>query len=142
VRITHRLYEDPTRIGGVRPYEAGDPMNRVHWRATARTGQLHSKVYEPSSLTGATVLLDFHKAGYPRRGEPHRSELAVTAAASLANAVYEMGQQIGLITNGRDAVDRIRLEGWEGDVRTRKAARQTGAMHEQSERLEPIIVAT
>ena len=111
VRLTHRLYEDPTRIGGVRPYEAGDPLNRVHWRATARTGILHSKVYEPSTLTGATLLLDFHQAGYHSRGEPQRSELAVTTTVSLANAVYEMGQQIGLITNGRDAADRIRLEG-------------------------------
>src|ERR1051326_2478449 len=37
VRMTHRLYEDPTRVSGVRPYEAVDPLNRVHWRATART---------------------------------------------------------------------------------------------------------
>ena len=42
-QLVHRLYEDPTRISGVRPYEAGDPLNRVHWRATARTGALHSK---------------------------------------------------------------------------------------------------
>ena len=34
VRMAHRLYEDPTRIAGVRPYEAGDPLNRVHCRAT------------------------------------------------------------------------------------------------------------
>ncbi|HZT79021.1 MAG TPA: DUF58 domain-containing protein, partial [Gemmataceae bacterium] len=87
VILTHRLYEDPTRIGGVRPYEAGDPINRVHWRATARTGTLHSKVYEPSTIAGATILLDFHQAGYPARGEPARSELAATTAASLANAV-------------------------------------------------------
>ena len=60
VLLTHRLYEDPTRIAGVRPYEAGDPLNRVHWRATARTGTLHSKVHEPSTLAGATMLLDFH----------------------------------------------------------------------------------
>ena len=66
VLLTHRLFEDPTRISGVRPYELGDPLNRVHWRATARTGALHSKVHEPSTLAGATVLLDFHQAGYPR----------------------------------------------------------------------------
>jgi uncharacterized protein (DUF58 family) len=108
VRLTHRLYEDPTRIAGVRPYEAGDPLNRVHWRATARTGLLHSKLYEPSTQAGATILLDFHQAGYHARGEPHRSELAVTTAASLANAVYLLGQQVGLVTNGRDAADRIR----------------------------------
>ena len=37
VRMTYRLYEDPTRIAGVRAYQPGDPLNRVHWRATART---------------------------------------------------------------------------------------------------------
>jgi uncharacterized protein (DUF58 family) len=142
VRLVHRLYEDPTRIGGVRPYEAGDPLNRIHWRASARAGQLHSKIYEPSTLAGATLVLDFHRAGYPRRGEPHRSELAVTAAASLANAIYELGQQVGLVTNGRDAADRIRLEGWEHDFRTRQAARQSTAMREHSERLRPLVVET
>src|SRR5262245_23514283 len=53
VRLVHRLFEDPTRISGVRPYETGDPLNRVHWRATARTGRLHSKVYDPSTMAGA-----------------------------------------------------------------------------------------
>jgi uncharacterized protein (DUF58 family) len=141
VRLTHRLYEDPTRIAGVRPYEAGDPLSRVHWKVTARTGTLHSKIHEPSTLAGATVLLDFHRAGYPARGEPFRSELAVTAAVSLANAVYEMGQQVGLVTNGRDAADRIKQEGWEHDPRTREAAR-AATMTEESERLEPVVVDT
>ncbi len=142
VRLTHRLYEDPTRIAGVRPYEAGDPLNRVHWRATARTGTLHSKIQEPSTLAGATVLLDFHTAGYHERGEPFRSELAVTTAVSLANGVWEMGQQIGLVTNGRDAADRIRVEGWHNqDPRTRQAAR-TASMSEESQRLQPLVVPT
>jgi uncharacterized protein (DUF58 family) len=142
VRLTHRLYEDPTRIAGVRPYQAGDPLNRVHWGATARTGQLHSKVYEPSTLSGATVLLDFHEGGYHRQGEPYRSELAVTAAASLANAVYLTGQQVGLITNGRDAAERMKREVTEGEFRTRRAARQTASEEEESERLRPLVVET
>jgi uncharacterized repeat protein (TIGR01451 family) len=142
VRMTHRLYEDPTRIAGVRPYEAGDPLNRVHWRATARTGALHCKVYEPSTLSGATVLLDFHQAGYHSRGEPFRSELAVTVAASLANAVHLLGQQVGLVTNGRDAADRIRTEGWDGEPPSRAAARRSTAMEEKSDRLQPVTVPT
>lgn len=107
VRLTHRLYEDPTRIGGVRPYEPGDPLNRIHWRATARSGRLHSKIYDPSTLAGATILLDFHESGYPSRGEPHRSDLAATAAASLAHAITQLGQQVGLVTNARDAAERL-----------------------------------
>lgn len=142
VRMAHRLYEDPTRIAGVRQFEVGDSLNRVHWRATARTGVLHSKVYEPSSVAGATLLLDFHVDDYESRFEPFRSELAITAAASLANALYEMGQQVGLITNGRDAADRIRLEGWAYDLRSRDAARQSASMLPTSERLRPVIVST
>ncbi len=142
VRLSLRLYEDPTRIAGVREYQMGDPLNRVHWRATARTGHLHSKVYEPSTIAGATLVLDFHQSAFDPRHEPVRSEVAITAAASVANALYQLGQQVGLITNGRDAADRIRRQGWDPDPRTRSAARQAGAMLQSSDRLQPIVVET
>lgn len=142
VRMAHRLFEDPTRIAGVREYQAGDPMNRVNWKATARMGTLHSKVYEPSSVAGATIVLDFHRGSHPKKNEPYRSELAVTATASLANAVYEMGQQLGLVTNGRDAADRIQQEGFDVDLRTRDKAQRVAAMREDNDRLRPIIVPT
>jgi len=58
--LTHRLYEDPTRHAGIRAYQPGDPLNRVHWPATARTGTLHSHIYEPSVVAGATLVMDFH----------------------------------------------------------------------------------
>jgi uncharacterized protein (DUF58 family) len=140
--MTHRLFEDPTRIAGIRAYQNGDSLSRIHWRATARTGQLQSKVYEPSSVAGATLLLDFHEASFERRDEPLRSELAVSCAASIANAVHQMGQQVGLASNGRDAADRIRVEGWQGDRRTRKEARQSASMLAESDRLQPVIVPT
>jgi uncharacterized protein (DUF58 family) len=142
VRMSYRLYEDPTRIAGVRQYQPGDSLNRVHWKATARTGTLHSKIYEPSTVAGITLLLDFHLDSHDPQHEPVRSELSVTAAASLANAVYEMGQQIGLVTNGRDAADRIRVEGWDYDIRTRDAARRAAGMSEASDRLRPVVVET
>lgn len=142
VRMSHRLFEDPTRIAGVRQYERGDSLNRVHWRATARTGVLHSKVYEPSTVAGATLLLEFHEAAYRPEDEPIRSELAVTLVASIANALYQMGQQVGFVTNGRDAADRIRVEGWELDLRTRATAQQSAGMQDTSDRLQPVIVDT
>jgi uncharacterized protein (DUF58 family) len=142
VRITHRLYEDPTRIAGVRAYQQGDPLSRIHWRATARTGALHSKVLEPSTLSGVTVLLDFHQAGYHDRGEPARSELAVTGAISLIHAVYLLGQQTGLVTNARDAAERIRTEGWEKDPRSRREANREADDVTEARRLEPLVVET
>ncbi len=145
IRLTHRLFEDPTRIAGVRLYQPGDPLNRVNWRATARTGILHSKVYDASTVAGATIVLDFHRDSYPERNEPGRSELAVTAALSLANAISLMGQPIALVTNARDAVDRIRQrremapDGAEPRS-NRAAAHQLAGMRARDDRLRPLIV--
>lgn len=142
IHLQHRLFEDPTRISGVRRYEQGDPLNRVHWRATARTGVLHSKTYEPSALAGATIVLDFHVRAYDQKDEPYRSEIGISVATSLAHAVFLMNQQVGLVTNARDAVDRVRTEGWKGQVRGREKAKQSVAMSDSSDRLRPLIVPT
>ena len=142
VRMTHRLFEDPTRITGVRLYERGDPLNRVHWRATARTGTLHCKTYEPSCVAGATLLLDFHTDNHQGNGRLYRSELAVTTVASLANAVQQLGQQVGFVTNGRDAVDRIHHEGWRPEFHTRAAAQTQTGMRARSDRLQPVVIET
>ncbi|MBG88497.1 MAG: DUF58 domain-containing protein [Verrucomicrobiales bacterium] len=143
VKMMHRLFEDPTRISGVRAYEAGDPLNRVHWRATARTGQLHSKTYDPSCIAGMTLLLDFHE--YSHRGgsfAPMLTELCITTAASLANTVYQMNQQVGLISNGRDAVERVKEEGWKEEFRTRSMAKKLLDLRGKSDRLRPVLVKT
>jgi uncharacterized protein (DUF58 family) len=149
IRLANRLFEDPTRTAGVRPYVVGDPLQRVHWRATARTGQLHCRVYEPTSLAGASLLIDFHADGYPARGEPYRSELAITAAVSLAYAVFGLNQQVGIASNGRDAADRIREESLETEEQhkeeeyaTRLAAREHFELLEQNTRLRPVVVDT
>jgi uncharacterized protein (DUF58 family) len=140
--LTHRLFEDPTRIAGVRPYEPGDPMNRVHWKVTARTGTLHCKLNEPTVLAGATILLDLHREAYHERGEPYRSELAVTTAAALAGALCEIGQQVGLITNGGNCADRVRAQRERLDPRTRREARQAQGEVDEVTRMAPLIVPT
>jgi uncharacterized protein (DUF58 family) len=142
VRLTHRLFEDPTRVFGVRPYLQGDPLNRIHWKATARTGELHSRIFEPSTVAGATILLDFHRERYTPQGEPHRSETAVMAAVAVANAVCQLGQQVGLITNACDAADRIREEGHRREFTTRTVAQSSVSMQEASDRLRPVQVET
>ena len=142
IKMAHRLFEDPTRIAGVRAYQEGDPLNRIHWRATARTAKLHSKIYESSTVAGLTIVLDFHANGFYTQHEPVRSELAVTAAISVANTIQLLGQQVGLLTNGRDAAERMRQQGWEVELDDREQARQAGAMMDENDRLHPLQVPT
>jgi len=142
IRLVHRLYEDPTRTSGIRDYQDGDPLNRIHWRATARLGRLQSRTFEPSVMAGATLLLDFHTGALAGDGAAVRTELATTTAASLANAVHQMGQPVGLISNGRDIMDRMRAEGWNHAFRTRGQARERVGLEKRSERLRPVLVET
>ena len=148
VRLANRLFEDPTRTAGVRPYQIGDPLQRVHWRATARTGQLHCRVFEPTSLAGASILVDFFEKGYDKNREPYRSDLAVTTACSLAYAVSLLNQQVGIASNGRDAAERIRQEASEAveepeeGFTTRSDARDRFEELDQSNRLRPVVVDT
>ena len=148
VRLANRLFEDPTRTAGVRPYQYGDPLQRVHWRATARTGELHCRVFEPTSLAGASILIDFHSAGFDDKREPMRSELAITTACSLAYAVSTLNQQVGLASNGCDAVERIRTEASDEptsnieDAESRDDVRHQYEAVSNSERLRPVVVPT
>jgi len=139
IRIRDAVVQDPTRIRGIRKWQIGDPLRSVHWAATARTGMLHSKVYEPTSIAGATLVLDFNSQTNPSRDEPIRSDLAASLACSIAAALYELNQPVGLLSNGRDAADRIRSEGIDHDYRTRGAARDGAAMRDADDRLRPVI---
>ncbi len=146
IRLHDRLMEDPTRLAGVREYQLGDPFNRIHWKATARMARLHSRVYESTTLAGATVLLDFHADGYPSRGEPYRSELAITVAASLAYAVAVSRQPIGFGSNGYDAAARIRLESLPHSDDDGDPLADRAALHQQLDvlpretRLRPVYI--
>lgn len=140
IRMRENIMDDPTRLRGIRQWQPGDPMRSVHWAATARTGTLHSKVYEPSSIIGATLILDLHKSTTPMEHEPIRGDLAITAAASIATALHESNEPVGMATNARDAADRIRQEGWTGDHRVRGQAQAAASMMDESERLRPIIL--
>jgi uncharacterized protein (DUF58 family) len=140
IRMRENVMDDPTRLRGIRQWQPGDPMRSVHWAATARTGSLHSKIYEPSSIIGATLVLDLHESTTPKQHEPVRGDLAIAAAASIATALHESNEPIGMATNGRDAADRIRSEGWVGDHRVRGQAKEAASMRSENVRLRPVLL--
>ena len=102
MRSPHRLYQDPTRMAGVRPYESGDSMRNIHWRASAHEDTLLVKKFQPSMALSTTVVLDLDRSAFPYREEYSGSEWAVVLAASVASHVAEQRQEIGFLSNGED----------------------------------------
>ncbi|MEM7587657.1 MAG: DUF58 domain-containing protein [Acidobacteriota bacterium] len=119
------LFEDPSRFQGIREYQRGDSLRRVHWRATARSGKLQVKLFEPAVLEGVTLAVEMAQKVLrgsrsiresSRDDEPNAlEELAATAAASIAEFVIAGGQAAGLLSNGADAAERY-PEDWSGET--------------------------
>jgi uncharacterized protein (DUF58 family) len=140
MKVEDRLLEDPTLMSGLREYRAGDPINRVHWKATARTGVLHTRVFQPTCVQGAMLLLDMHESTNPRKHEPVRTDLAVTAAASIAHWLYLNSEPFGLVSNGRDAADRMRELNKRSQYQDRQRATANIEMKTHNDRLTPILL--
>ena len=97
----NRIFEDPLRIAGLRDYEPGDPLRRIDWKATARRGELQSRVYEPSAVQQIYVLLNIDTLEHSWEGYLKDDlERSVSLAASLA--VWSAGRRFatGLLANG------------------------------------------
>lgn len=78
----------------LRPYQTGDDLRRVHWRSTARTGDLMIREDDVPWQLRATVLLDTRR---PTHTE-HTFERAVEAAASVVASLAQRRALFRLVT--------------------------------------------
>lgn len=97
------LFEDPSRIMGVRDYQAGDSPRRIHWTATASAGRLLVKRYEPAIARDSLICLDMNVDDYAFKRRFDAVELAIITTASIANHIITReGLAAGLATYAWD----------------------------------------
>ena len=80
-----------------RPYRPGDDRRRVHWRTTARTGELSVRREEQPWQSRTTVLLDTRLAAHSSGSRSESFEFAVSAAASISAAMINGGYGVRLV---------------------------------------------
>jgi uncharacterized protein (DUF58 family) len=97
-----RVFEDPTRIQGVRDYQPGDSLRRMDWKTSARVGSLQVRRFEPAIALEAAIFLNLNGAEYVRQERFQATELGIVIAASVAVHVVEKRQAVSLVTNGWD----------------------------------------
>jgi uncharacterized protein (DUF58 family) len=84
----------------VRPYAPGDAFNRIHWKSTARHGEIQVKEFELEQTADAWIILDLERAVQGGRGDESTVEVAVRAAASIAAKALLENRAVGLTVNG------------------------------------------
>jgi uncharacterized protein (DUF58 family) len=89
-----------------REHRAGDDMRRIHWRATARQGELMVRREEQAWHSSITVVLDDRDRAHHGTGAASTFEWAVSAAASVAVHYLRQGWRLTVLTStGRVLVD-------------------------------------
>jgi len=86
---------------GVREYVPGDPLRRMHWKLTARTGKLNVIEFEESRAVNVVLALDLHQGSNVGEGKETTLEYLIRAAASLAQAAVRQGASVRLVTGDR-----------------------------------------
>jgi uncharacterized protein (DUF58 family) len=81
-----------------REYRHGDDLRRVHWRSTARVGELMVRREEQPWESRATVVLDTRAFAHRGEGPGASFEWAVSAAASIALHLRQAGWRLRLVT--------------------------------------------
>ncbi|MDN5745224.1 MAG: DUF58 domain-containing protein [Nocardioidaceae bacterium] len=93
----------------VREYRRGDDLRRVHWRSSARIGELMVRREEQPWEAHATVLVDNRECAHRGRARASSFESAITAAASAVVHLEQHGYaaqlvtSTGVVTSGADA---------------------------------------
>lgn len=91
----------------IRDYNMGDPLNRVHWKSTARRGRLQTRLYEAVEDQAVCIILDhcldnykIATSGVTADKDVVREvfEGAVSTAAGLFISALEEGVQVELIS--------------------------------------------
>jgi uncharacterized protein (DUF58 family) len=83
----------------VREYRDGDDLRRIHWPATARTGELMVRQEDRPAKRRAVVVLDTRAVGHGGSGRSSSLEWCVTTAASVTAHVVDAGYAVHLLTS-------------------------------------------
>ncbi len=87
----------------VREYRRGDELRRVHWRSSARVGELMVRREEQPWQSRATLFVDNRLAAHRGQGVSSSLETAVSVAASVALHLGRRGFTVRLVTaHGED----------------------------------------
>ena len=113
-----------------REYRYGDDLRRVHWRSTARVGELMVRREEQPFQNRATLLLDGRASAHRGDGPASSFEWAVSAVASIGVALGRAGFGLGVVREDGEPLGPPGLPVTEGLLLEALATVRTGPADE------------
>ncbi len=99
-RFRRRTHYVTPNASGIRDYEPGDSVNRIHWKSSLRTGSLKVKTFELDPASHLWVIVDLSSQDHIGTGDDATIETAVTVAASVVRLFINQNRSVGLMMFG------------------------------------------
>lgn len=101
--ITNKYtYEDPFEFKGIRDYQDYDSMDKINWKATAKTSEMKVNLYDYTASQEVCILLNLENQGMIRYDAI--LEESINIASSLLQMLIESGVSTSIISNGKDVI--------------------------------------
>jgi uncharacterized protein (DUF58 family) len=91
-----RTLQTTPLVTTVRPWAPGDSMNRIHWKTTARHGEIQVKEFDLEQTADAWIFLDLQRSVQTGRGDESTVEAGCRVAASVADKAILENRAVGI----------------------------------------------
>ena len=99
--VRRRFEGTSSLVSGIRPYNQGDAINRIHWLSSARHQELQVKEFELEQAADLWILLDLDRSVHAGVGNDASVETAVTVAASVALRTLADNRSVAMTASAR-----------------------------------------
>ena len=89
--------ETTVDMAGVRPYEPGDRLKDVEWKATSRLQKLMTKLFEHQEIVETTILLDCSRSMRQMVTEKTKLDHAANLALHLTKILQSLRHPVSLL---------------------------------------------
>jgi uncharacterized protein (DUF58 family) len=97
--MRERTLQSTPLVSTVRPWAPGDAFNRIHWKSTARHGDIQVKEFDLEQTADAWIILDLERGVQVGTGDESTVEVAVRAAAAVADKALVENRAVGMTVN-------------------------------------------
>jgi len=101
---TAKISGDSHEFFGVREYQQGDAISRIHWPSTAKHNKLIVKQFERNAVQEVTIIMDLKKGHDIGTGKETTLEYSVKLAGSIARYLLNEGAFVQMVGHGKQDV--------------------------------------
>ncbi len=98
------LFQDFSSLSNLRAYQEGDPIKKIHWKASAKSDELIVKNYEERGDNEVVLVLDSHKLSYKGDDEGFIEDKLVETAAAIIDYCLKQNMKVTLYHELKDEI--------------------------------------